>query len=205
MFLRPIIPGRNDGFENIRNIIDIAKDNKKKLAYGGFKEQGTRLKILKPEVENFIQSYCDQVGVKNYPKTSCAVSAITGKDCFTHVDSEPENLLVLDFFGYKFKKNSNGKIELKTGTLGDKNFIRFLTKSQPVIINLNTNSNIISSISTKKKKYEASSSWFLWSRNISSCLECDYCVIKGLEHLKDSLSVVGCNPVDLSNLKMKVR
>lgn len=88
---------------------------------------------------------------------------------------------------------------LEKGTLGDRNFIRFLTKSQPLIKDLDTTSDVIS-ISGKENIYEASSSWFFWSRNISTCIGCDYCVIFGIEHLKNP-TTIGCNPVNLGNLQ----
>jgi hypothetical protein len=203
MYLRPIIPGKNDNPENIRKIIDIAKENDKKVVYGGFKENGSRKKVLAQGIEDFIQNYCSLVGTEYYTKSSCAISEIMNIECFAHVDSEPKNLETLDFLGYKYRQNLDGKIELENGTLGDRNFVRFLTRSQPIVKNLNITTNILS-ISDKERTYEATSSWFLWSRNISNCIGCDYCMIPRIAHLKEPKSI-GCNPVDLSRYTSKFK
>ncbi|MBS3056314.1 MAG: hypothetical protein J4473_02660 [Candidatus Aenigmarchaeota archaeon] len=195
MYLRPIIRGRNDSHENIRRICDIARNANKPVVYGGFKPHGSRKRILFSETENFIKDYQNRYGIEIFPKTSCATARILGLDCYAHTDREPENIDVLDFLDYEYNIDPDGKIIMLSGASGDRNFIRFLTRSNPRIVGIYDTTNILS-ISENENIYEATSSWFLWSRNISTCLGCYYCMIPDMDHLRYPVPI-GCNPVDL--------
>ena len=201
LIIRPIIPGRNDGEEILTRIVDVAIRNGTPVIYeGGYKEPGTRTKNLSQETREFLQTYCKQNSVRTFPKSSCAAAEMIGVDeCFSHVDGEPKNLGALEFLGYEFSIDSKGKVYIQKGTNGDRNFIRFLTRSQPKIGDMNLGTNILS-ISNDERIHECTSSWYVWSRNISQCLGCDYCMIPGIDHLREQISI-GCNPVDLGLYK----
>jgi hypothetical protein len=193
LVIRPIIKGRNDDMLLLKKIIDVAKRFNRPVVYeGGYKKPGSRTKVLDSALKSFLDEYCSEKEVTTYPKTSCATSAILGGYCAAHVDGKPRNLPILEFLGYKFTLGTHGKLCIKYGTNGDRNFIRFLTGSQPVFGSFDPNTNVLS-ISDNYTIHECTSSWYVWSRNLSSCLGCDYCMIPEIHHLKHPI-LVGVNP-----------
>ncbi len=202
LLIRPIIPNRNDNTRMLTKLCDVGKEFNRPVVYeGGYKRPGTRVKYLDSKVRLFLENYCQKRDIVTYSKTSCAAGGLLNSRCVFHIDEEPMNLNALKFLGYVFETSTKGKISIEKGTIGDKNFIRFLTHSQPIIANIDWNTNILS-ISTQSLIFECTSSWYVWSRNLSKCLGCDYCMIPGIEHLKYPLSI-GINPVLLSTLGKK--
>ncbi|MFH1523176.1 MAG: hypothetical protein ABIE43_05170 [Patescibacteria group bacterium] len=180
----------------IQQMMEICKESTTFLVYTSLytKEDGKVKKCLNTGVEELIIGEANKQGVKVFPKSACATKDILGLDiCYAHVNQKPQNLDLLEYF-YSFKIE-NGAIILQSGTHGDYNFVRFITHSNPIVIN------------EKKERFLSftsspiliSSSWFSWAKITSCEINCDYCLIdiypESIEHKK-----IGCNPMHILKL-----
>ena len=191
---RPIIPGRNDHFDNLRDIVEVAKDTGRKLIIGGLHNE-FKHKTVAQRVENTLLDLCDKNGIKVFYKSSCASAYTKKTNCWMHDLGTPQNLDVIRSLGYEFDMH-DGKILLPHSTTGDLNFVRMVTASYVTTRKLHNNYNLLS-FSTNEKEYETTSSWYAWARNIPHCLGCDYCIINDIEYLEQSKKDIGSHPRDI--------
>jgi len=201
LLFRPIIVGRNDNPEIVKQMIDICKETTTSMVYTSLytKEDGKAKKNLATGVEKLIIKKAAEKGIKVFPKSACAAKYVLDLDiCYAHVKQKPQNLDILRLF-YTFKME-NDVVSLHSGTHGDYNFVRFITHSNPEIIN------------EKKERFLSftsfpvliSSSWFSWAKITPCEINCDYCLIdiypESIEYKK-----IGCDPVYMSKLITKNR
>jgi hypothetical protein len=204
LLIRPIIPDKNDSMKIIQPIMDLGSDLDLIMGYGGYKIIGSdKIQFINSKLEEQIKSYAHKKGIILKIKSSCGVSEYLNTPCATHRDEPIPNIQginLLKLLGYEFEQRDE-KLYLPKGSIGDVNFFRFITNSQPKFGDINKTTNILS-FSNRNKIYEATSSYFLWSQNISSCYGCDYCLIRDLDHLRelDKTINIGCNPIDLMDL-----
>jgi hypothetical protein len=197
VFTRPIIRNRNDSPEMLRKLADVAAEHTGLLVLGGLHDAKKR-KNVETSVEDLLISYCAQRGVPTFHKTSCAGSWLHGADCWVHDLGEPRNLDALRSLGYEFDVR-DGSVVLERGTTGDINFIRMLTRADVFIDDLISNYNMLT-MPVGERKLEATSSWFAWSENIDTCLDCNYCIIKQIEYLKKMRVRIGVHPTHLPEI-----
>ncbi len=188
---RPIIPGQNDKKRLLLEIIEVAKDYGKKLIIGGLHNR-YKEKTLDKRVEGFLINHSIKRGIKYFYKSSCACAYVKKTRCWMHDLGEPKNLQYLDFFGYPYTIHDK-MILLEEATIGDLNFLRIITESYVKTRKLINNYNILS-LSSNDVKFECTSSWYHWARNLSSCLGCDYCIINNIEYLEKNKKKIGIHP-----------
>ena len=196
LLFRPIIAGKNDNPEIIQQMIEICKESTTPLVYTSLytEESGKVKKCLNTGVEELIIKEAAKQGVKVFPKSACATKYIIDLDiCYAHVKQKPRNLDLLEIF-YSFKIE-NGTVILQSGTHGDYNFVRFITHSNPRVIN------------EKKERFLSftsfpilvSSSWFSWAKITPCEINCDYCLIDIYpESIKPEK--IGCDPAHILKL-----
>jgi hypothetical protein len=192
---RPIIADRNDDPQTLRMIVDVAADTSKLLVLGGLHDKHKK-KRLKEDVETTLVRMCDDAGVRSFHKSSCCGAYMYGQDCWIHDIGDPENLDVVDALGYRYTISNDNRIVLRTATTGDLNFLRIVTRSEVYAEEIVSNYNLLS-INTGDQKYESTSSWFAWARNIDTCVGCNYCIILQIEYLKKSLVAIGTHPREI--------
>ncbi|TDC79017.1 hypothetical protein [Streptomyces hainanensis] len=197
VFTRPIIRNRNDDPGTLRRLSEVAAAHTGLLVLGGLHDAKKRKKI-ENSVEDQLIAYCDELGVKTFHKTSCAAAWLHGRDCWVHDLKGPRNLDVLVSLGYEFGV-TDGRVVLEQGTTGDINFIRMITSSEVFVHNLVSNYNLLT-LPSGKRKLESTSSWFAWSENIDTCLDCNYCIIKQIEYLKKMRVRIGVHPSRLPEI-----
>jgi len=155
--IRPIIIGRNDKMSVLKSIIDVVANYSSVLVYGGYKENGAeRYNKISESLETQIINYARDKELQVFRKSACAVAHLLNHPCSAHRDNclpSTTGLEILKSLGYNCVLKDS-KIFISSGTIGDCNFIRFITGSQPIIRNIDRRSNILS-FSTDKKIYEA--------------------------------------------------
>ncbi|AST93561.1 MULTISPECIES: radical SAM protein [Sutcliffiella] len=194
---RPIIKGRNDDEETLQKIVQVAKEHCGYLVLGGLHDPYKNKKIESTVEERLIEM-CDMAGVKSFHKSSCCAAYIKGVSCWMHDLNEPINLDVARALGYEFEIVNNS-IVLNSGSTGDLNFLRMLTRANIYSKEIISNYNLLT-IKTGTQKYESTSSWYAWAENIETCLDCDYCIIKQIEYLKKMRVQIGTHPRDMLKL-----
>lgn len=197
VFTRPIIRNRNDDPATLRRLSEVAAEHTGLLVLGGLHDSKKRKKIEQP-IEAQLIEFCDELGVKTFHKTSCAGAWLHGLDCWVHGLGAPRNLDVLVALGYEFGI-ANNSVVLERGTTGDINFVRMLTRSNVYVHELVSNYNLLT-LPSGRRKLESTSSWFAWSENIPTCLDCNYCIIKQIEYLKKMQVRIGVHPTRLSEI-----
>ncbi|SEG94219.1 hypothetical protein SAMN05216223_12981 [Actinacidiphila yanglinensis] len=197
VFTRPIIRNRNDDPAMLRRLSEVAAEHTGLLVLGGLHDSKKRKKIELP-IESQLIEFCDELGVKTFHKTSCAGAWLHGLDCWVHGLGAPRNLDVLVALGYQFGI-ANNSVVLERGTTGDINFVRMLTRSNVYVHELVSNYNLLT-LPSGHRKLESTSSWFAWSENIPTCLDCNYCIIKQIEYLKKMQVRIGVHPTRLPEI-----
>ncbi|HEY8455248.1 MAG TPA: hypothetical protein VIL34_06620 [Actinopolymorphaceae bacterium] len=197
VFTRPIIRKKNDDPATLRMLAEAAAEYTGRLVLGGIHDSKKR-KQLDFSVEEQLLGYCDELGVKAFFKTSCAAAWAYARPCWVHDLGPPRNLDAMVTLGYQFAANQRG-VFLEAGTTGDINFVRMLTGADVYVQRLLSNYNILT-IPTGDRKLEATSSWFAWSENIDTCLDCSYCIIKQIEYLKKMRVRIGVHPTRLPEI-----
>lgn len=191
VFTRPIIRRRNDDPATLRKLAGAAADLTGQLVLGGLHDAKKR-KQLDLSVEQFLIEACDRLGVRTFFKTACAGAWTSGRPCWVHDLGEPRNLDVLASLGYRVTADGP-VVRLPEGTTGDINFIRMVSGADVYVDRLLSNYNLLT-MPTGVRKLEATSSWFAWSENIDTCLDCNYCIIKQIEYLKKMRVRIGVHP-----------
>jgi hypothetical protein len=197
VFTRPIIRNRNDDAATLRRLAEVAAEHTGLLVLGGLHDAKKR-KNVESTVEAQLISFCDELGVPTFHKTSCAASWLHDQECWVHGLAKPVNLDVLASLGYRFSV-ADDSVVLARGTTGDINFIRILTAAEVFIEDLISNYNLLT-MPVGDRKLETTSSWFAWSENIDVCLDCNYCIIKQIEYLKKMRVRIGVHPTRLPEI-----
>ncbi|WEH12242.1 hypothetical protein [Streptomyces sp. VNUA24] len=192
VFARPIIQGRNDHEENLRRVVGVAKGQGLPFVLGGLHDPNKK-KVLAGDVEQQLLDLCDREGVPSFYKTSCAGAWVTGLDCWVHDVGKLRNLDVAEQLGYDFRAD-DGVLVLRKGTTGDINFLRMLCRADVFVEEVVSNYNVLTLPLAPGILLEATSSWFAWSENIETCLDCDYCIIVQIEYLRRKRVSVGVHP-----------
>lgn len=195
IFTRPIIKNRNDDPATLQKLVDVASSRSKLLVLGGLHDKYKNKKI-DFTVEDTLIKMCDRAGVKCFHKTSCCAAYLHGVPCWMHDLGAPINLDVAMKLGYQFELLDDNTIVLNEASTGDLNFLRMLTRANIMARRIHSNYNLLT-IRSGTQKYEATSSWFAWSENIDTCLDCDYCIIKQIEYLKKMKVKIGTHPRDM--------
>lgn len=195
---RPIIRGKNDNIDNLKRIVNVASNTKSRLLVLGGLHDKYKNKHIEFSVEEMLIQLCDEVGVRTFHKTSCCAAYIFGESCWMHELNEPKNLDVAAELGYKFEVGED-RIVLNETTTGDLNFLRMLTRAKVFSQKIISNYNLLT-LKTGEVKYEATSSWFAWSENIDTCLDCNYCIIKQIEYLKKMKVKIGTHPSEMVDI-----
>ena len=92
---RPLIFGRNTSYENLTRLVKAARDTSGLLITGGIHDK-TKRKYVDDDVKKQLLCLCDKYGVKYFHKSSCASAYLTGRKCWVHNLSKPNNVFVLD-------------------------------------------------------------------------------------------------------------
>lgn len=196
LLFRPIIADKNDSPKMIQQMVGICRESKTNMVYTALyvKDNSKVTKDLKIGVEERIIHEAAKQGIKVFSKSACATQAILDLNfCYAHVNKKPRNLDLLKLF-YSFKVE-NDVVTLKSGTRGDRNFTRFITRSNPKIINENKERFL----SFTSFPILVSSSWFSWARITHCEINCSYCLI---EIYPESIKPeeIGCEPIHLLKL-----
>jgi len=194
VFTRPIIRNQNDDPETLQRLVNVAASHSKYLVMGGLHDK-YKNKDFAFSVEDQLIKMCDEAGVKCFHKTSCCAAYLYGTDCWMHDLGTPRNLDVVAALGYEFAVQDD-RIYLGDASTGDLNFLRMLTRARISAYKIISNYNLLT-IRTGDQKYEATSSWFAWSENIDTCLDCSYCIIKQIEYLKKMRVKIGTHPSEM--------
>ncbi|WP_433475101.1 hypothetical protein ACQPZP_41620 [Spirillospora sp. CA-142024] len=197
VFTRPIIRNRNDDPAMLRRLAEVAAEHTGYLVLGGLHDAKKR-KTIETPVEDQLITFCDELGVPTFHKTSCAASWLHGTECWVHDLGAPRDLDSLVSLGYRFGIRDD-MVVLDRGTTGDINFIRMLTRSEVYLREVISNYNLLT-LPSGERKLEATSSWFAWSENIDTCLDCNYCIIKQIEYLKKMRVRIGVHPSRLPEI-----
>lgn len=197
VFTRPIIRNRNDDPATLARLVDVASQRSKLLVMGGLHDR-YKNKTLAFSVEDYLTELCDAGGVRCFHKTSCCGAYLHGLSCWVHEQNGPMNLDVAAHLGYEFAVDGD-RLVLGEATTGDLNFLRMLTRARIYAAKLISNYNLLT-IPSGDQKYEATSSWFAWSKNIETCLDCDYCIIKQIEYLKKMRVQIGTHPSEMESI-----
>jgi hypothetical protein len=198
VFARPIIEGRNDSAEMLSSIVDVAKELKLPFVLGGLHDRHKQ-KRLDSGVKEHLLDMCDDRGIPAFYKTSCAAAWAYGLDCWVHDIGEPRRVDVALELGYQLEVGER-EIVLPAGTTGDINFLRMLCRTEVFVSEITSNYNVLTVPLREGLLLEATSSWFAWSENIETCLDCDYCIIKQIEYLRRKRVSVGVHPSRLTEV-----
>jgi hypothetical protein len=199
VFTRPIIRRSNDDPANLRRLAQAAADLTGQLVLGGLHDAKKRKKIERP-VESLLIEYCDARGVRTFHKTSCAAAWTFDRPCWVHDLGRPGNLDAARRLGYELAAGEDG-VRLESGTTGDINFLRMLVGANVYVDRIVSNYNLLT-MATGGRKLEMTSSWFAWSENIDTCLDCNYCIIKQIEYLKKMKVRIGVHPTRLAEVAL---
>jgi hypothetical protein len=197
VFTRPIIRQRNDDPATLRRLAHAAGDLTGQLVLGGLHDAKKR-KRIDHSVEQQLIEYCDELGVRTFFKTSCAAAWLHDRRCWVHDLGVPQNLDVLAALGYRLAADDR-TLRIAEGSTGDINFIRMLSGADVYVDRIVSNYNLLT-IPTGTRKLEVTSSWFAWSENIETCLDCNYCIIKQIEYLKKMRVRIGVHPTRLPEI-----
>jgi hypothetical protein len=197
VFTRPIIRNRNDDPATLQRLVDVAAGRTKLLVMGGLHDR-YKNKQLQFAVEDTLTAMCDEQGVKCFHKTACCAAHLHGRSCWVHRMIGPVDVDVALQLGYRLAVDGT-RLVLDRASTGDLNFLRMLTRTQVYTRQLISNYNLLT-IPSGDQKYEATSSWFAWSENIGTCLDCDYCIIKQIEYLKKMQVKIGTHPSEMTGI-----
>jgi hypothetical protein len=197
VFTRPIIRGKNDDPANLRRLARAAADLTGQLVLGGLHDAKKRKRIERP-VESLLIEYCDELDVRTFHKTSCAAAWTFERPCWVHEVGAPRNIDAAASLGYQLTVGERD-VRLQQGTTGDINFLRMLTGANVYVENIVSNYNLLT-MAAGRRKLEMTSSWFAWSENIDTCLDCSYCIIKQIEYLKKMRVRIGVHPTRLPEI-----
>ncbi|HEV7658115.1 MAG TPA: hypothetical protein VGP36_25735 [Mycobacteriales bacterium] len=197
VFTRPIIRRRNDDPATLTKLAQAAADLTGQLVLGGLHDAKKR-KQLDLSVEHFLIEACERLGVRTFFKTACAGAWTSGRPCWVHDLGEPHDLDTLTGVGYRATVDGL-LVRLPEGTTGDINFVRMVSGADVYVERLLSNYNLLT-MPTGRRKLEATSSWFAWSENIDTCLDCNYCIIKQIEYLKKMRVRIGVHPTRIPEI-----
>jgi hypothetical protein len=197
VFTRPIIRRKNDSPANLKRLAQVAADLTGQLVLGGLHDAKKRKQIERP-VESQLIEYCDELDVRTFHKTSCAAAWTFDRPCWVHDLGRPKELDAAAALGYELTATEDG-VRLGAGTTGDINFLRMLTGANVYVDRIVSNYNLLT-MATGGRKLESTSSWFAWSENIDTCLDCSYCIIKQIEYLKKMRVRIGVHPTRLTEV-----
>lgn len=192
IFARPIIKDRNDDPANLARVVQVAKDLGRPFVLGGLHDRHKK-KMLAGSVQEQLLAMCDEQQIPAFYKTSCAAAWTSGENCWVHDIGEPQRVEVAERLGYPVRVE-NGQVVLSRGTTGDINFLRMLCRAEVFVEEIVSNYNVLTLPLREGILLEATSSWFAWSENIETCLDCDYCIIKQIEYLRRKRVSVGVHP-----------
>jgi hypothetical protein len=192
VFARPIIRGRNDNPENLARLVSVANELALPFVLGGVHDRHKK-KQLEDQVQQHLLALCDQQGIPAFFKTSCAAAWAFGLDCWVHDLGTPKRVDIARRLGYGVDLVEDTLV-LPKGTTGDINFLRMLCLAEIYIQEVVSNYNVLTLPLREGIMMEATSSWLVWSENIETCLDCDYCIIKQIEYLRRKRVSVGVHP-----------
>ncbi|MDI6102284.1 hypothetical protein QLQ12_27065 [Actinoplanes sp. NEAU-A12] len=196
---RPIIRNRNDDPATLSKIVKVAAEGSRLLVLGGVHDSKKR-KRLEVDVEQLLLTMCDDAGVRAFHKSSCLGAYLHNQPCWVHdTRYEPLNLEVVSALGYRaalHEVDGCTTIVLPEASTGDLNFLRILTQGRVYTQKLISNYNLLT-IPSGDQKYECTSSWFCWAKNIETCIDCNYCIILQIEYLKKNPVEIGTHPRDM--------
>jgi hypothetical protein len=202
MLTRPIIRNRNDDPATLRKIVKVAEETSRLMVLGGVHDSKKRKK-LDVDVEQLLLDMCDENGVRAFHKSSCLGAYVHDQPCWIHdIEPTPRNLDLLPEIGYQAylqEAADRSILVLPEASTGDLNFLRMLTRSRVYAEKLISNYNLLT-IPTGDQKYESTSSWFCWAKNIDTCIDCNYCIILQIEYLKKNPVEIGTHPRDLPDI-----
>jgi hypothetical protein len=196
LLFRPIIEGRNDSDKIIRTMLAACRQTATCLVYTGFYVQRgqNRYKYLSKKTEAMLVRIAEEVGVKVFPKSSCATQHLLGGCCFTHVDGAPLHLPVLRRF-YLVDENEAQPV-VRNISAGDRNFIRFICHAN-VSVEISASYHFLTILSPGPLL--CSSSWFSWSRIVDCSIKCWYCSTEYVFPECKQPESIGCNPSSLAH------
>lgn len=201
ILVRPVIPGKNDRFETLAHLTDIACEFTDKIVYGGYKPpEGSKSLPILADLERKVKTYAREQGLSVFEKSACALSDLLDLPCYAHLNEEfprAVGVQVLRRLGYDFRVEGRN-ILMREGTKGDVNFFRFLAGKNPVL-ERTTPTNQLSFSRGTEKIFEATSSYFIWARGLTQCYGCDYCILDNPGFEPPRIKEVGCNPRELIN------
>jgi hypothetical protein len=181
----------------LRRLAQAAADLTGQLVLGGLHDAKKR-KRIEFTVEQQLIDFCDELGVRTFHKTSCAAAWTYGRPCWVHELGTPVNLEAAHLLGYDLLVEPDGVV-LREGSTGDINFLRVLTGAEVYVERIVSNYNLLT-VRAGVRKLEMTSSWFAWSENIDTCLDCSYCIIKQIEYLKKMRVRIGVHPTRLPEI-----
>lgn len=191
---RPIIPGRNDDEANLSMLVDVAAETSGIMVLGGIHDKHKRKRIGEG-VESILLRMCEAAGVKAFYKSSCCAAYLHGQTCWLHDLGPAQNIEIAHALGYKFSIEGESLV-LDSASTGDLNFLRMVTRSEVYARRVVSNYNLLS-IETGGQKFESTSSWYAWAKNIDTCIGCNYCIILQIEYLKKNPVSIGTHPREI--------
>jgi hypothetical protein len=194
LLYRPIIPNRNDTHKFIVALLEICGETKTCLVYTGLyvEHDGIKSKHLAPDTESLILGIAESKGVSVFSKSACATSHLLATCCFAHVNNPPD---CLDIVGHLFGGRFDKSLFLVTqGTLGDRNFVRFITGCSPSLSGVSKHHFL--SIPSEHPLL-CSSSWFSWSQIVPCDIGCWYCSTEYVFPECREPERIGCNPIEI--------
>ncbi|MBU1870908.1 hypothetical protein KKF17_02185 [Patescibacteria group bacterium] len=206
IYIRPIIPGRNNSLDIVLPMIKLAAAGHKIIIARGYKDIhkfGTPL-FINDKFMALLNRHCKQNGVFLYKKTIFAVRNILSNEArpITRISSKKINFIraigyPICYVAGELVPDKKNRGNFYPWTRGDKNFINIICSQEPKFDKLKDSSLL--SLTLNGIPLDCTSSWFGWARQIKCTINCWYC-IAAWNPDSSNLKNVGCNPSDLKFL-----
>ncbi len=203
MYMRPIIPKKNDKFKIISRIVKAASKGTRVLVARPYFDLKSKKKQNCYKTLNLIKRICHDNNVMFFSKTSCASSKLTSIPCPTHVTNIPKNIELIKRLNYPISWHNGAPLfeEKFKPTKGDINLIRMLTNCSPKYTDI-VNTTLISFGFENNVPLDCTSSWITWGRQVKCKTGCWYCIARNHETFSQYKNI-GCLPSEMPKKLIK--
>ena len=203
IFIRPIIPGRNNNLTKLKSILEAAQQGQRMIIARGFRDKTWGI-ISDEGFMKTLKEESEKRGLRLFHRTACLVAAIGCKPCALHGNElDNRGLTVADAMGYKATlctnfKTKEGILDVQAQSnvlsMGDIHFVQILTGIRTQCETPFPSNKLAFLRGPRGVELDCSSSWFTFARNTPCKVGCFYCETAYRPRVWGE---VGCPPIEL--------
>ncbi|MEQ9209799.1 MAG: hypothetical protein RLN96_08155 [Pseudomonadales bacterium] len=207
LYIRPLVPGKNDSLNQIEEFCEIAASGHGIIATRPFYHPKTKKELdIAQQLKQF-HRIAEVKGAQVFNRSACAISYVRGRPCSFHQTGKAKNIDLLKSFGISVTEHDSSiSVDIETGHMlskGDVNFLRFVSGTA-VEARCSVYENTLCTLFAEGDfRLDCTSTWFNWGRQIYCDVDCYYCVARG-HKTHSHFFELGCLPSELNQRRLSL-